>query len=66
MRRILAFLLLLAPLALAEKAVAEFRLEKDPRAVLRGWILDYDDDGSTGTTSSRRIAASCAARSSST
>jgi hypothetical protein len=46
MRRIVVFVLLLAALGLAkERRLAEFRLAKDATSTMRGWIIDFDDDG---------------------
>ncbi|MHC4971005.1 MAG: hypothetical protein ACYTG3_01605 [Planctomycetota bacterium] len=46
MQRIVAFLLLLGALGFAaERRIAEFRLQKDAAATMRGWITDFDDDG---------------------
>ncbi len=46
MTRIALIVLLFAALASAGgKAVVEFRLRDDPTATLRGWILEFTDDG---------------------
>jgi len=46
MQRIVAFILLLAALGLAGgRQLAEFRLQKDAAATMRGWIIEFDDDG---------------------
>ncbi|MHC4729734.1 MAG: hypothetical protein ACYS6Z_03950 [Planctomycetota bacterium] len=42
----MVFVLLLAALGLAgERRLAEFRLLKDATATMRGWIIDFDDQG---------------------
>ena len=46
MQRIMVFVLLLGALGFAaERRLAEFRLQKDATATMRGWIVDFDDQG---------------------
>jgi len=44
MRRLAALALLAALAAAGDKSIVEFRLKKDPDAVMRGWLLEFDDD----------------------
>jgi tetratricopeptide (TPR) repeat protein len=45
MKRILGLTLLLAAVAAADRQVADFRLRSDPGASMRGWILEFDQEG---------------------
>jgi len=45
MKRILGLLIALAAVAAAEARIVEFRLRKDPGATMRGWLLDFDQEG---------------------
>ena len=45
MKRTLGLILLLASVTLADRQVAEFRLKKDATSPMRGWIVDFDDEG---------------------